>query len=257
MRARAVTSPRERAWCGNPTDAEGIFAELCKRAGASLAPLIGTVSADLVSAHDLLTLLKMSGAALFGRRGLRRTLPGDGARRALASDDYIHNAVDTSFALELLADRGIAVPGWNETAEPPPAPRRVEEPAEIARTISREGLSIVQAGFDAAGRLVRVSTVGGRIQVPVREPDEVMREERFKLWAAEPVLCRRGVCWTDAPNCSRSVPRMASGRSFEATDRRWAALCLDIDGLRRDRKQDPAHDHAAPRVDLRRVRLRG
>ena len=60
------------------------------------------------------------------------------ARRALASDDYIHNAVDTSFALELLADRGIAVPGWNETAEPPPAPRRVEEPAEIARTISRE-----------------------------------------------------------------------------------------------------------------------
>ena len=107
------------------------------------------------------------------------------ARRALASDDYIHNAVDTSFALELLADRGIAVPGWNETAEPPPAPRRVEEPAEIARTISREGLSIVQAGFDAAGRLVRVSTVGGRIQVPVREPDEVMREERFKLWAAK------------------------------------------------------------------------
>ena len=52
-------------------------------------------------------------------------------------------------------------------------------------SISRDGLNIVQAGFDAFGRLVRVSAVGGRLEAPVREPDDVMLEERFKRWAAE------------------------------------------------------------------------
>jgi hypothetical protein len=107
------------------------------------------------------------------------------ASRALADDNYIQEAVETSFALELMADYGVAIPGWDEVAKPPAAPERVEQPAEIACAVSRQGLSVVQLGFDSNGRLVRLSAVGGHLQAPVRERDDIMREERFKAWTEE------------------------------------------------------------------------
>jgi hypothetical protein len=107
------------------------------------------------------------------------------AGRVLANDEYIGDAVETSFALELLADHGVAVPGWDEAAKPPPAPNRVNEPAGIACSISREDLSVVQAGFDAFGRLVWVSAIGGSLEAPVREPTDVMLEERLRRWAVD------------------------------------------------------------------------
>ena len=168
-----------------PPDANGVFAELRKHASGSLASMIGTVSASEPSADELFAVLMRSGPARYsddvGYDMLNATIV---AGRALARDQYIGSAVNTSFALELLADRGVAVPGLDEAAVPAPPPKRVEEPAEIACSISRDGLSVVQAGFDSSGRLVRVSAVGGRLEAPVREPDEVILEERFKRWAA-------------------------------------------------------------------------
>jgi hypothetical protein len=43
----------------------------------------------------------------------------------------------------------------------------------------------VQVGFDSNGRLVRLSAIGGHLQTPVREPDDIMSEERFKAWALD------------------------------------------------------------------------
>ncbi len=169
-----------------PPDAEATLAELRKRTSGSIASFIETALADTVSAKHLLILLKMTGTARYSDDvGYDMHNAAIAGRRALASDEYIRNAVNTSFALELLADRGVAVPGWDEAAEPPPAPSWIEEPGEIACSISQEGLSIVQAGFDAIGRLVRVSSVGGHLQYPVREPDEVINEDRFRVWAAD------------------------------------------------------------------------
>ncbi|CRI67020.1 hypothetical protein THIOKS13330026 [Thiocapsa sp. KS1] len=169
-----------------PPEAHEIFDKLCRYARGNLKSLIATMSATVPSAEGLLALLKASSVARFSDDvGFDMRNLALAAERSLASDNYISDAVDTSFALELLSDQGVAVPGWDEAAKPPAAPNCVEEPAEIACSIAREGLSVVQAGFDTFGRLVRVDAIGGRLDSPRREPDDVMNEERFQRWAAE------------------------------------------------------------------------
>jgi hypothetical protein len=166
-----------------PPKAEEVFTELRSRAIGGSGSLVDAMSSNALSANQLLALLKTSVPTRYsGDVGYDMRNVATAARRAVASDTYISNAIHTSFALELLADRGVAVPGWDEAAEPPPGPQRVEEPAEIACSLSKEGLSVVQVGFDAAGRLVRISAVDGAIGDPVRESD-INAQELFRKWA--------------------------------------------------------------------------
>ncbi len=167
-----------------PTEANGVFAELNKHADGSHDSLISTMSSVAPSADELHTLIKTSRSTRYSNDvGYDMHTTVIVASRALTKDDYISDAINTSFALELLADRGVSVPEWDEAPEPPPPPKNIDEAAEIARSISREGLSVVQAGFDSSGRLVRVSTVDGHMETPVREPNNVMLEERFTIWS--------------------------------------------------------------------------
>lgn len=167
-----------------PPGAEGVLIELSGRSKGSIASLISTMSAAEPSADDLLAVLRTTGSARYSDDvGFDMRNAALIASRALGSDSFIRSAVETSFALELLADRGVAVPGWDEIAEPPPAPEAITKPAQLACSISRDGLSVVQAGFDASGRLVRVSAVDGELEAPVRENVDVIQEERFKEWA--------------------------------------------------------------------------
>ena len=169
-----------------PPEADNVLTELCKRAEGNPALLIGAISATAPSADKLLSLLKTSGSARYSDDvGYDARNSVIVASRALANDEYIGDAVDTSFALELLADRGVALPGWDEAPEPPPVPNRVDEPAELACSISQDGISVVQAGFDTLGQLVRVSAIGGCLEAAVREPDDIMNQERFERWSVE------------------------------------------------------------------------
>jgi len=167
-----------------PTEANDVYAELIKHTKKEFASLIDTMSLATPSAENLLNMLKTSPSPRYssdvGYDMLKIVIV---ASRALSSDDYITNEINTSFALELLADRGVAMPGWDEKPEPPPALGDIDEAAEIASSISREGVSVVQAGFDSSGRLVRVSTVNGQIKPPLREPENIMNAERFKIWS--------------------------------------------------------------------------
>lgn len=166
-----------------PPKAEGILAQLCERAGGNISAFANMLSTDSISADDLLSLVKVRISARYSDDvGYDMRDVAFMVRRALAADDYIQNPVETSFALELIADYGLAIPGWDEAAKPPDAPKRVEQPAEIAAALSLQGLSVVQIGFDSNGRLVRLATVGGHLQTPVREPDDIICEERFRSW---------------------------------------------------------------------------
>jgi hypothetical protein len=166
-----------------PPTADRVLAELLSHAHGSLGSLIATAAASTPSAQDLLTLFKVSSSARYSEDvGYDIRYAALAAGRFLASDQCIGNAVDTSLALELLADLAVAVPGWDEAPTPPPGPRRVDEPAEAARAISRDGISVVQAGFDAMGRLVRVTAFDGNLEAPIREPEQIITEERFRLW---------------------------------------------------------------------------
>jgi hypothetical protein len=169
-----------------PQNAYDVCAELRRHSRGGFTSLLAAVSADEPSADDLLAVMRASAQARYsddvGFDMLHAVMI---AGRVLTRDDYIRDSVQTSFALELLADWGVAIPGWDETSQPPPAPKKVSEPAEIACSISLEGISVVQVGFDTFGRLVRISAVGGRLEAPVREPSDIMLEERLRRWAIE------------------------------------------------------------------------
>ena len=168
-----------------PSEAEELFGELCERMGEASALLVRAMSAPAPSVEQMLALLNRGGPIRYSDDvGYDMFSVALVAGRALSSDDFTKNPAEASFALETLADRGVAVPDWDEAAEPPPVPKSVNTPADIASSISKDDLSVVQAGFDAVGRLVRVSAINGELEQPVREPEEIMHEERFKHWKA-------------------------------------------------------------------------
>lgn len=169
-----------------PKDADETFDALRRHAKGAFGEIVATMSAARPTVEELFAVVRGLGPARysddvgFDMRNLAIV-----AGRALGGDDLLGNAEGLAFVLELLADRGVALPGWDEAAVPAPAPQTVGEIAEIARALSRTGVSIVQAGFDEDGRLVHLATTNGEIGTPVREPNDVILEERMKRWATE------------------------------------------------------------------------
>lgn len=162
------------------------FNELLKHAKGSLAELVATMSAARPTASDLFTVVCGVGPARYSDDvGFDMRNIAIVAGRALAGDDLLKDPEGTAFVLDLLADRGVALPGWDEAAVPAQAPATIGATAEIASTISLAGLSIVQAGFDENGRLVRLATTGGVLGQPIREPADVILETRMRHWETD------------------------------------------------------------------------
>lgn len=169
-----------------PPDADEVFDELRKHAGGALTGLVATMSAARPSAEELFAVVGGLGPARYSDDvGFDMRNIAVAAGRALAGDDLLDDPEGTSFVLDLLADRGVALPAWDEAAVPAPAPATVGEAAEIARAISRAGLNVLQTGFDENGRLVRLATAGGETDHPVREAADVILEERMRRWAID------------------------------------------------------------------------
>jgi len=167
-----------------PPETEALFAELCTQISGSEKSRVGVMTKAAPSADELLGLLTTSGPVRYSDDvGYDMHDAALLAARSLANDAFIANATDASFALELLSDRGVGVPHWDEAAVPPPAPKQVNEPADIAITLSKEGLNVLQVGFDALGRLVRTSAVNGVLQSTVRENGDVAARKKFLAWA--------------------------------------------------------------------------
>lgn len=169
-----------------PTEAHEIFMQLCHHAPGSIGSLVQTTAKNTPLVADLFAISTSTGATRYSDDvGFDMINIAMLAGRMLSSDAYIKDSVETSFALEMLADRGVAVPGWDEAAEPPMPPGQINEPAEFARSFSCWGVSVVQIGFDSEGRLIRVSCVAGHLDVPVRESTDVISEERIGQWATK------------------------------------------------------------------------
>lgn len=170
--------------CKIPGEASATFDKLLERIRGVNSSVIGAMSAVAPSAEELLSMISIARSTRYSDDvGYDMHNAVIAACRSLGNDDYISDSIHTSFALEILADRGVGVPGWDEASEPPPPPQHIDEPAKIACLISLNGISVVQVGFDSSGHLVRVSIVDGNIEVPVRESGDLMLEERFDLWA--------------------------------------------------------------------------
>ncbi|AGA08329.1 hypothetical protein [Sinorhizobium meliloti] len=166
--------------------ADRTFNELLKHAKGSLAEMVATMSAARPTASDLFRVVRGLGPARYSDDvGFDMRNIAIVAGRTLAGDDLLNDPNEAAFVLDLLADRGVALPGWDEAAVPAQLPATIGETAEVARTISLAGLSIVQAGFDENGRLVRLATTGGVLGKPVREPADVILEKRMRHWETQ------------------------------------------------------------------------
>lgn len=167
-----------------PHGAEEVMGELVARTHGTLGDIVRTHSAAAPLAEDLLRLAQNTKAGRYSDDvGYDMRSAAIAAERSLASDAFLENVDAACLALELLADRGVALPGWDGVAEPPPVPTRINEPAEFARSMSRKGISVLLMGFDANGRVVRQSAVDGQMSAPVREPEAMFLEERFRDWS--------------------------------------------------------------------------
>ncbi|MCP1203723.1 CHAT domain-containing protein [Acetobacter oryzoeni] len=165
-------------------DVDAVMKGLRERAGGGFDGLVETITAVRPTKNQLLLVARNGGVGRysddvgFDTRGSALL-----ASRALSSSEFLSDPIGTSFALDLLADRGVALPGWDEAAVPPDLPGTIEKSAEIARQISLTGVNVVQVGFDEEGHLIRVSTVGGVVGEPVREQKVVISKSRLHEWA--------------------------------------------------------------------------
>ncbi len=191
-----VREARERG-VDVPGEADAVFAELNKRAGGALAAMIAATSAPVPTAAQLAGLVAAIPPSRYAEDvGYDMGNIASLAQRALADDAVLVAPADASFVLEMLADRGTALPNWDEAAAPPGAPMR-DRPAAIARSISLEGADVLQLGFDAEGRLVRLATSGGELGKATREDSDRFSRAAFHEWSRD---FPRRYGYDDSPN---------------------------------------------------------
>lgn len=168
-----------------PGESDEVFAELNKWAGGMLAAMIAATSAPVPTPAQLARLAAAMPPARYAEDvGFDMGNIALLAQRTLGSDDILAVPEDVSFALELLADRGTALPNWDEAAAPPAVPQQ-GEPAAVARAISTEDVDVLQIGFDARGRLIRLAARGGALAKPVVEDDDKFSRAAFHVWSQE------------------------------------------------------------------------
>lgn len=168
-----------------PGESDEVFAELNNWAGGTLAAMIAATSAPVPTAAQLASLAVAIPLARYAEDvGFDMRNIALLAERTLTSDDILAVPEDVIFALELLADRGTALPNWDEAAAPPVVPQQ-GEPAAFARAISTDGVDVLQIGFNARGRLIRLAASGGALAKPVVEDDDKFSRAAFHAWSQE------------------------------------------------------------------------
>jgi len=168
------------------SSATEMLATLLKRIDPATGALANMLSVPHPSAADVLALVKRLEIARYSEDvgfDVHSIVPL--ARRLLGGKEAASDPAVAAFAIELLADRAIAVPGWESTASPPAAPANVVEPSGIAKDLSLLGMSVILAGFDDSSRLLRVTVSAGQIGDVVSEEEAVFARERLKCWAKE------------------------------------------------------------------------
>ena len=171
---------------GVPVQAEAndMLAQLLSSAGSTTAPLVNLASAPHFEASDVLAYVKRMEEARYSEDVgfdvgnvvllARRLLAGEAAR----SDPYV-----AAFAIEMLADRAVAIPGWESVASPPPAPKTIEAPGSFAKELSRAS-NVVMAGIDADLHLVTVTSTADDLRTMV-EDKSTFSVERLQTWKEE------------------------------------------------------------------------
>jgi hypothetical protein len=168
-----------------PTEAAKALVELLALVSPGAGTLIRAVSEEQPTAEQILALHHATERARYSQDAgfdVRGTVLA--AKRLLNPPSGTNEKV-IAFAIELLSDRAIALPGWETTAKPPELLTAVTEPGDIAAELSRQGIAVVMAALSEDGQLVRVSAQDGRLGPVVREPAAVFSRDRLRAWTKD------------------------------------------------------------------------
>ena len=169
-----------------PADSQSVFAELREHVrDGRMGRMVDVFSSAIPVAEQLVELLDSSNPATLysDDAGYDQTRIAMLARRVLSNVETTRNPDETAFTIEQLSDQGVGLPGSDAAPAPPDVLSRVGRAARSICGISVSGVNVVQAAFDRDGTLVRISTVDGLIQPPVREPSELFSRDHLRAWS--------------------------------------------------------------------------
>lgn len=168
-------------------DVQATMAGLQGGSHGVLSDIVEIFSATAPTPEILLRLSMATGQARYSDDvGFDSQQTAVAAAQALTDDALLADSDPDrcAFVLALKADRGVALPNWDEAATPPPPPETIAEPGFQARALSLRGASIVLTGIDASGSLVRQFAIGGELEPAVREKRELFHGARLRAWSS-------------------------------------------------------------------------
>lgn len=145
-----------------PLEAEEICQLLSTKLKDYSATLYQQIATEAPSAKGLLKLLQSTEPARYARdNAFDTSVVAIAARRLLGS--FQLDASDSIFALEILCDRSISLPGWKTTAKPLPQVATTTETSKYALDLSVRGIDIVLIGLDEQGNSYAVICRQGQL----------------------------------------------------------------------------------------------
>ncbi len=170
----------ERANISVPVVAKDVCGLLGTKLSGHEAILYQQVATSQATALGLLKLHQTIEPARHARdAAFDSGVAATGARRLLAGSHI--SASDTIFALELLSDRSMPLPGWQTTARPMHQLATTAEPGSWAIELSLRDIDVVVIGFDEQGCAHAVLARQGHLSPPKRL-DEEFSSQGFLKW---------------------------------------------------------------------------
>lgn len=163
-----------------PSEAKAICDMLGGKLAGHEANLYQQVATEQTTARGLLKLHQAGESARYARDAAFDSGPAAVAARRLLARSQI-GAGDTIFALELLSDRAMSLPGWQTTARPVPPLASTTEPGNWAAELSRRGIDVVVIGLDEQGVAHAVLARHGQLAPPKRLQEE-FSTGGFRKW---------------------------------------------------------------------------
>lgn len=156
-----------------------------ERMGPSTATLVRVTSDLTPLSTDVLELAhRMEAARDAGDIGFDIGSVVVAAQRLLASPEATRNPQVAAFAVELLADHAITLPGSGSVTQGIhwliPA---IGAPSSIAQQVSAAGVAVSILGLDRANCLAHVTVTNGVVGETIREEQGTFSIEKFRSWS--------------------------------------------------------------------------
>ncbi|WP_241269996.1 CHAT domain-containing protein [Caballeronia sp. M1242] len=156
------------------------------RDDSALDAVTAAVSAKTPTLVDLLAVHRASERARYAAdTAYDARISSTIAARFLKSAEVLTRPDEVAFAIELLADRAIASPGWRSNSSPVAVVEDVASASKVISDVLSRGASVVMAGLNESGELVRVDCAGKMDFAAQKEGLATFSGKALSAWAKQ------------------------------------------------------------------------